>query len=101
MPRRLTLTETERLIEPETLQAARNKITHNYPDAIGILVHECADLSSPNVGVRFVLAFGPRNTVADLPADSRCRVQPPIGYAWQYQIVGWLPTADLFETAEV
>lgn len=56
----------------------------------GILIFENHDLSSPNVGKRFAIGWGgERNTLKERPLAPNCPVQPPEGWAWQFQLVAY------------
>lgn len=55
----------------------------------GLLVYENQDLSSSDVGHRFVIGYGPNNTITELPEVNKCNLAPPQGHAWQYYLVAF------------
>jgi len=57
--------------------------------SIGILIYENRGLNSPHGGERFAIGYGPQNTLTELPTETKNRMTPPRGSAWQYYLVAW------------
>jgi hypothetical protein len=83
-------------LEPEFKDALTGSI-RMYPDAIGIVVYQNADLSSRYIGQQTGCPFGPSNTIKSLEHVEELKTlpfQPHCGSAWQYYPHGWIPRAE-------
>jgi hypothetical protein len=87
VPPQSSLTHCLSLMEPDTHRAIRANL--DRWEAHGLCVFHCVDLTSSLVGHRFAIPYGPNNTLTQAPTDTVCRVSPPEGRAWQYQLVAW------------
>lgn len=66
-----------------------------YTDAIGYISYENHAMDSRNLGACSLVAFGPSNTITELPAfNARCPID--LGSTpWAYLATCWTPRAEL------